>query len=144
MLPLDLTIAIPVRNEEKNLPGCLEAIGAGLAKTIVVIDSGSTDSTRDIAKRFGAEVIDFQWNGRFPKKRNWFLRNHAPETKWVLFLDADEYLTESFKDELRERLPREDNVGYWLSYTVYFLGKNLKGGYPLDKLALFQVGAGGV
>lgn len=140
--PLDLTIALPVRNEERNLPGCLAAIGNGLASRIVVIDSGSTDRTQQIATEFGADVVAFEWDGKFPKKRNWYLRNHPVTTKWILFLDADEYLTEEFKKELRQALERDDKVGYWLSYTIYFLGKQLKGGYPLRKLALFKVGAG--
>ncbi len=140
--PLDLTIALPVRNEERNLPGCLAAIGKGLASHIVIIDSGSTDKTREIAKEFGAELVNFTWDGKFPKKRNWYLRNHPVTTKWILFLDADEYLTDAFKKELRECLKKDDKVGYWLSYTIYFLGKQLKGGYPLRKLALFKVGAG--
>jgi glycosyltransferase involved in cell wall biosynthesis len=80
---LDLTIAIPVRNEEQNLAGCLEAIGPDLARRIVIIDSGSTDQTVEIARKMGAEVVDFSWNGRFPKKRNWFLQNHPPTTKCV-------------------------------------------------------------
>jgi glycosyltransferase involved in cell wall biosynthesis len=139
---LDLTIAIPVRNEGQNLPNCLKAIGTDLARQVVVIDSGSSDQTPEIARQLGAEVVNFAWNGKFPKKRNWYLQNHPPSTKWVLFLDADEYLTTNFKAELREALQSSDKVGYWLSYTVYFLGKQLKGGYPLRKLALFQVGAG--
>ncbi|MDB5011335.1 MAG: glycosyl transferase family 2 [Mucilaginibacter sp.] len=139
---LDLTIAIPVKNEEVNLSRCLSEIGEDLARHVVVIDSGSTDNTRQIAKSFGAEVIDFVWNGRFPKKRNWFLRNYSLQTKWVLFLDADEYLTPQFKSELKSTLANSDKAGYWLSYSVYFLGKKLKGGYPLRKLALFQVGVG--
>lgn len=140
--PLDITIAIPAKNEERNLPGCLEAIGKDLAKEIVVIDSGSTDRTKEIAMEYGAKVVEFDWNGKFPKKRNWYLRNHTPTTKWILFLDADEYLTEAFKEELRTKLDNEDKVGYWLNFTIYFMGKKLKGGYPLKKLALFQVGAG--
>jgi glycosyltransferase involved in cell wall biosynthesis len=141
---LDLTIAIPVRNEAINLPGCLAAIGSDLASYIVIIDSGSTDTTVAIAQKAGVKVINFVWNGQFPKKRNWFLQHHAPTTKWVLFLDADEYLTDSFKTELRSALQDESShkVGYWLSYTIYFLGKQLKGGYPLRKLALFRVGFG--
>ena len=141
-LALDLTIAIPVRNEERNLPGCLKAIGTDLACRVVVIDSGSTDQTAEIARNSGAEVVDFAWDGMFPKKRNWFLRNYSLTTKWVFFLDADEYLTEDFKTELRSALESDDKVGYWLSYTVYFLGKQMKGGYPMRKLALFRVGAG--
>ncbi|SFQ83621.1 glycosyltransferase family 2 protein [Hymenobacter arizonensis] len=141
-VPLDLTIAIPVRNEERNLPDCLKAIGSDLASRIVVIDSGSTDRTVEIAHSLGAEVLNFEWDGRFPKKRNWFLRNYAFTTKWVFFLDADEYLTESFKTEMREALKNSTKVGYWLNYTIHFLGRELKGGYPLRKLALFQVGSG--
>jgi glycosyltransferase involved in cell wall biosynthesis len=141
-MQLDLTIAIPVRNENKNLPGCLAAIGKGFAKKVVVIDSASKDNTRQIAEDFGAEVIDFLWDGKFPKKRNWYLRNHTPETKWILFLDADEYINDEFKTELKNALQRDDKVGYWLRYTIHFLGKKLKGGYPLHKLALFKVGNG--
>lgn len=141
--PLDLTIAIPVKNEARNLPGCITAIGTNLAQKIVVIDSGSTDGTKDIARASGIEVINFEWDGHFPKKRNWYLRNYTPITKWVLFLDADEYLTAEFKAELREVLANNDDTnGYWLNYTIFFMGKNLKGGYPLKKLALFKVGKG--
>jgi glycosyltransferase involved in cell wall biosynthesis len=140
---LDLTIVIPVRNEEKNLAGCLAAIGDDFAQSIVVVDSQSTDSTKQIASIANASVVDFIWDGKFPKKRNWFLRNHTPQTTWVLFLDADEYLTPAFKDELRLELQKSnDLVGYWLNYTIYFLGSRLKGGYPLNKLALFKVNAG--
>lgn len=139
---LDLTIAIPVKNEERNLSGCLNSIGSNFAKRIIIIDSFSTDRTIEIAHKFGAEVVQFLWNGKFPKKRNWFLRNIHLDTKWILFLDGDEYLTEEFKIELSKKLELGNYVGYWLFYTVYFLGEKLKGGYPLKKLALFQVGAG--
>ncbi|MDB5019834.1 MAG: glycosyl transferase family 2, partial [Pedobacter sp.] len=53
-----------------------------------------------------------------------------------------EYLTDKFKHELTSTLAVTDKQGYWLNYTVYFLGKELKGGYPLRKLALFQVNSG--
>lgn len=143
VIPIDLTIAIPVRNEELNLSECLKAIGKNFVKEIVIIDSGSTDKTKEIAESFGATFIPFTWNGKFPKKRNWFLRNYPIRSTWVLFLDADEYLTEEFKIEVQQTLNKINNhVGYWLHYTVYFMGKQLKGGYPLKKLALFKVGAG--
>ena len=139
---LDLTVVIPVRNEAANLPGCLAALGREFARRVVVLDSGSTDRTKEIASAWGAEVFDFQWDGKFPKKRNWFLRNHPPQTTWVLFLDADEYVTPSFKSALIPALSDETKVGYWLSYTIHFLGSELTRGYPLRKLALFRVGAG--
>ncbi|MBN2234221.1 MAG: glycosyltransferase family 2 protein [Opitutales bacterium] len=139
---LDLTIVIPTLNEAGHLSGCLDAIGSDFAKRVVVLDSGSTDGTRQLADRPGVDWLDFQWNGRFPKKRNWFLREHPPATGWVLFLDADEYLTPYFKQELRRVLPDSVHVGFWLRYTVFFLGRRLKGGYPMKKLALFRVGSG--
>ena len=142
MQPLDLTIVIPAKNEERNLANCLKAIGPDFARRIVVVDSGSDDNTVAIAREGGADVIDFEWNGQFPKKRNWFLRHHTPDTKWVLFLDADEFLTAQWKAEVRRVLPSSDKAGYWLAYSIYFLGKRLRHGYPLDKLALFRVGAG--
>jgi hypothetical protein len=139
---LDLTIAIPVRDEERNLAACLSGIGRGFAKRVEVIDSGSTDRTREIARQFHVPVIDFEWDGRFPKKRNWYLRHHTPATEWVLFLDADEVLTEDFREALLRELPGSGMSGYWLNYTIYFEGRPLTGGYPLKKLALFRVGSG--
>ena len=96
----NLTIAIPVLNEENNIAMCLQAIGCDFAESVVVIDSGSVDNTCAIARRFGANVVDFKWDGRFPKKRNWFLRHHTPTTEWVMFLDADEILNPSVKQEI--------------------------------------------
>ena len=124
------------------MPDCLRAIGKNFAKYVVLLDSGSTDRTCEIAREHGAEVLDFRWSGQFPKKRNWFLREHTPKTTWVLFIDADEYLTPEFKEEVRRVLPRSKHAGFWLHYSIYFLGNKLKGGCPLDKLALFRVGAG--
>jgi glycosyltransferase involved in cell wall biosynthesis len=141
-LPLDLTIVIPAKNEATNLPGCLAAIGKDLAQKVVVVDSQSSDDTCKIAEEWGATVIPFAWNGRFPKKRNWYLREHTPQTNWVMFLDADEHLTPAFKRDLRKTLATTSHNGFWLSYSIYFLGSELRHGYPLDKLALFRVGAG--
>jgi glycosyltransferase involved in cell wall biosynthesis len=138
--PMDLTIAIPVRNEERNLASCLQAIGSDLARHVVVIDSGSTDATAAVAQAHGAELMQFHWDGRFPKKRNWYLRHHTPTTPWVLFLDADEILTPAVKREIAAALPGSSHQGFVLSYTNYFLGRRLRGGYPLRKLALFRVG----
>jgi glycosyltransferase involved in cell wall biosynthesis len=137
---LDLSIVIPARNEERNIAICLDAIGADFADHVFVIDSSSSDATSSVAHAYGAHVIPFDWNGLFPKKRNWFLRNHAPTTSWVLFLDADEILNISVKTEISSSLADTSHQGFLLSYTNYFLGRRLRGGYPLRKLALFRVG----
>jgi glycosyltransferase involved in cell wall biosynthesis len=140
--PLSITIAIPIKNEAVLLQGCIDAIGIDFAEKIIILDSGSADGSLEIAKENAIDVLDFKWNGQFPKKRNWFLQNYTLSTKWVLFLDADEYLSESFKSEVRKNIENDNLVGFWLTYTRYFLGKKMKGGYPLRKLALFRVGAG--
>ena len=139
-----LTIAIPVRNEEANLPLCLSALKSviGHLAKVVVIDSGSTDKTLDIAEDFGVDVLQFEWDGQYPKKRNWFLLNHTPSTPWVLFLDADEVVSETFLTELETALLDESKSGYWINYTNYFLGKKLNHGLPQRKLALFRVDKG--
>lgn len=140
MRDLPITVAIPVRNEETALPECLRRLGR--FARLVVIDSASTDRTPEIARAHGAELLQFSWNGRFPKKRNWFLREHRPTTPWVLFLDADELVDEAFCDELARTLPGTAHAGFWLTYDNWFMGRRLRHGTPNRKLALFRVGAG--
>lgn len=140
MSSLPVTVVIPVRNEERNLPLCLERLTP--FAEIVVVDSRSTDRTREIATAAGAKVLDFDWDGRFPKKRNWVLANHAFSTPWVLFLDADEFVAESFVEALRKTLLATSHSGFWLNYHNYFLGRRLRHGIPQRKLALFRVGSG--
>jgi glycosyltransferase involved in cell wall biosynthesis len=137
---LPVTVVVPVRNEARNLPTCLASIPDGLP--ILVVDSGSTDDTVEIARRAGAEVLEFHWQGGYPKKRNWVLATYGFETPWVLFLDADERLTDAFLRGLEGALGRTDVVGYWLNYHNHFMGKALRHGDPQRKLALFRVGAG--
>ena len=139
-IPLPVTVVVPTLNEEKMLGECLSRLSR-FAK-IIVVDSGSKDRTAEIARSHGAEVLAFQWNGRFPKKRNWTLANHEFTTPWVFFLDADELVSDAFCDELAATLPTTQNVGFWVSYTNWFLGRRLRHGGANRKLALFRVGAG--
>lgn len=141
MNKLPITVVIPVRNEEQNLPVCLAALGDAWDE-IVVVDSASTDRTRAIAAEHGATLFDFAWNGKFPKKRNWYLENHAPRNDWCLFLDADEVVTPAFVAEVAAAIGCTDKVGFWLHYTNYFLGQPLHHGVPQRKLALFRRSAG--
>ena len=95
-----------------------------------------------IAEAAGAKVIDFNWQGGYPKKRNWVLLNHTFATPWVLFLDADEKLTDEFLRELKVKISENRYDGFWLTYRNHFMGRSLKFGLPQRKLALFRVGAG--
>ena len=140
-MSLPVTVVIPARNEEANLPSCLAALGSHFQE-IVVVDSGSEDQTKEIAAAAGAKVLDFQWDGRFPKKRNWALRHHDFRTPWVLFLDADERVTPEFVEELARTLPGTSHSGFWISFTNWFLEQPLRHGDVFRKLGLFQVGAG--
>lgn len=137
---IPVTVVIPVRNEERNLTACLERLSRFAA--VLVVDSGSTDDTVAIARRYGAEVLQFAWNGQYPKKRNWVLLNHRFETEWVMFLDADEIVDDRFCDALRAAVRDRTCDGYWLNYTNYFLGRRLRHGLPQRKLAVFRVGSG--
>lgn len=137
---LPVTVVVPVRNEEANLAECLGRLGR--FDEVLVVDSGSTDRTCAIAAECGAQVIQFEWNGQFPKKRNWVLMNLPLRNRWVMFLDADELVPDAFCDELAQAFARDDHAGYWLNYTNHFLGRPLRHGDPQRKLALFRVGQG--
>lgn len=138
---LPVSVCIPVRNEEQNVGGCLDALRNAF-DDVVVVDSASTDSTRAIAAEKNAKVVDFTWNGQFPKKRNWALRNVSFRHPWILFLDADEHISPEFIEELRRVLPTTTHAGFWLSFTNHFLGRPLRHGDVFRKLALFRREAG--
>ncbi len=86
-----------VKNEEKMLSGCLESV-AGIVDEMIIIDTGSTDKTIDIAEKYGADVHHFKWNGNFSAARNESIK-YAGGT-WILWLDADERLDSDSKNEL--------------------------------------------
>jgi tetratricopeptide (TPR) repeat protein len=82
------TVCLIVKNEERCLERCLASVAAA-ADALVVVDTGSTDRTREIALSFRATVIDLPWQGSFAQAKNEALRHAAGD--WVFFLDADEY-----------------------------------------------------
>lgn len=140
MSKLPITVVIPIKNEERNLPACLARLGDFQA--VLAVDSASTDRSLEILAEHGVPVLQFAWAGGFPKKRNWALMNHSFDTPWVLFLDADEHVTPEFVAEARRAIEGTDKVGFWLNYTTHFMGRVLNHGLPQRKLALFRVGAG--
>jgi glycosyltransferase involved in cell wall biosynthesis len=137
---LAVAVIVPTLNERRNIEDCLRS--AARFAELVVVDSGSTDGTVEIAQRMGATVAPFRWNGRFPKKRNWTLDNHPLKSEWVLFLDADERVTPQFVAELQAILPSTLHSGFWIHYDNHFMGRLLRHGVPQRKLALFRTGAG--
>jgi len=138
---LPLSVCIPTLNEEQNLGACVAAL-QGAVDEVVVVDSGSTDRTVELAKDLGLKVLSFRWDGNFPKKRNWTLRNYNFQHDWILFLDADEWVTTDFLGEVESVLPSTSHVGFWIRYHNWFQGKRLRHGDTFRKLSLFKIGAG--
>jgi glycosyltransferase involved in cell wall biosynthesis len=133
---IPITVIVSVKNEELNLPSCLDKLVR--LDQIIVVDSGSTDQTMPIAISKGAEVLQFQWNGKFPKKRNWALKNANIKHEWVLFLDADEFVTDAFIDEIALKTQDDNYSGFTIQFENYFMGKQLRYGYGFKKSALFK------
>lgn len=96
---LTLSLCMIVKDEEQMLPRCLEAIRPAVDE-IIVVDTGSTDSTMDIARSFGARVIEHPWTGSFSEPRN--VSFDAATCDWIIYLDADEVLVAEDVERLRE------------------------------------------
>lgn len=139
-MKLPVTVVIPVKNEERNLLKCLERLNN--FEEIVVVDSNSNDQTIEIAKKFGCTIVNFEWNGQYPKKRNWILKNFVFSTDWILFLDADEYLTIEFVKSLARTVSSTKDNGFLVNYDNYFMGKLMRHGIPFRKIALIRKGTG--
>ena len=93
-----ISVLIPTLNEAHNLTDCINSVA--WCDEVIVVDSGSTDGTVDLAVKKDASVVQFNWNGRFPKKKNWALENVAWKNDWILILDADERVTPELRAEI--------------------------------------------
>lgn len=137
---LPVTVVVPIRNEAENLKRCLPLLSD--FQEIVVVDSSSTDDSRQVAEAHGATFLNFVWDGTFPKKRNWVLRNYVFKTEWVLFVDADELVTAAFVEELRRVLPSTTHDAFWIQFNNYFDGRLMRHGIAFTKTALLRLGSG--
>lgn len=100
-----LSLCMIAKNEERHLPRCLESV-RGLVDEIILVDTGSTDRTIDVARSFGARVLPFAWQDDFS-----LARNHGLEPasgRWILMLDADESIAARDHDRIRAWLDRDD------------------------------------
>jgi glycosyltransferase involved in cell wall biosynthesis len=133
-----VSIVIPTRNEAMNLERCLRSVAWASEK--FVVDSNSTDATGQIAENFGASVVQFDYKGGWPKKKNWALANLPFRNEWVLLLDADEVLCDGGSEEIDRFLRADPDIaGYWINRRFMFLGKWLKHAYyPNWNLRLFK------
>lgn len=138
---LPISVIVPVRNEAQNLARCLESLrGVG---EIWVVDSQSTDGTVEIANSFGAHVMQFHYQGGWPKKRQWALDTLPLGYEWVLLLDADEALTPELVTEMGSALQDSTINGYYVGLEMVFLGRRLRhSGASFYKLSLFRRGRG--
>lgn len=138
---LPVSVIVPVRNEARNLPRCLESLRA--LGEVYVVDSQSTDDTIAIARSYDAKVVQFQYAGGWPKKRQWAMDTLPLAYDWVLLLDADEALTPELCDEIRAAIQDPNANGYYLCLEMYFLGRRLRhSGASFWKLSLFRKGRG--
>jgi glycosyltransferase involved in cell wall biosynthesis len=138
---LPVSVIVAARNEEKNLPRCLAALQD--VGEVYVIDSQSTDATPEIARTFGARVVQFHYQGGWPKKRQWALENLNFTYDWILLVDADEALTPELTEEMHSAIQNPAFDGYYISLRMHFLGKVLRhGDAGFWKLALFRRGKG--
>ena len=139
----DITAIILTLNEEKNIEECIRSIRP-IVKRIVVVDSFSTDRTVEIAKAFGAEVLQHQFVNQ-AQQFIWAVDNIEIATKWVFRVDADERLTEKSAVELEKLTTKHENDevnGIVVRFEVNFMGRALRHGgiYPFRKLLVFKRG----
>jgi tetratricopeptide (TPR) repeat protein len=117
-----LSAALIVRDEERHLADCLESVRP-IVDEIVVVDTGSRDRTREIARAFGARLYEIAWEDDFAAARNAALERCRG--RWILYIDADERLRPCSRSEIERALRRWRRVGYYVrlhakrGYTAY-------------------------
>jgi glycosyltransferase involved in cell wall biosynthesis len=138
-----LSVLIPIKNEANNLARCLASVK--WANEVFVVESQSTDGSAEIASSLGAKVVQFNFSGTWPKKKNWALDNLPFQHDWVFILDADEVLPPEAEGELKSVVSADKSAekgeiaGYWINRRYFFLGKWLKHAYfPNWNLRLFK------
>lgn len=139
---VDVTFIILTKNEEINIVDCLNSI-RGFAKRVVVVDSGSTDKTCEIARSMGADVYVNPFVN-YATQFNWGIDHTNIDTKWSFRLDADERLTPELCNELRRIMSEHDNDdvnGVSMEAWLYFMGRKIKHGcHNKRKIMLFKTG----
>lgn len=132
---IPISVVITTKNEANNIDKCLDALTA--FDEVIVVDSNSTDETPSTAAAKGAKVVNFTWNGAYPKKRQWCIDNLSLRNDWMINVDADEVVTPEFVAEMRQIMTTgPDKVGYFVGYDYVFLGRRMNHGQRVYKLVL--------
>lgn len=138
---LPVTAIVAARNEARNLPRCLDSLRD--VGEVYVIDSQSTDQTGEIAQSHGVHVVQFHYQGGWPKKRQWAMESLPLAYDWIFLVDADEALTPELAAEIRSAIQQTDYDGYYIALRMFFLGSELRhSGASFYKLSLFRRGKG--
>ncbi|MFT3858118.1 MAG: glycosyltransferase family 2 protein [Aquabacterium sp.] len=140
MPPPTLSVTLITKNEAGNIADCIRSVQ--WADEIIVVDSGSTDDTIDIARQLGAKVYQTSdWPG-FGIQKNRAL-SHAT-SDWILTIDADERVTPALAKEIRQAVQRNASAAYASPRLTYFAGKPVRhcGWYPDHSARLFRRGRG--
>jgi glycosyltransferase involved in cell wall biosynthesis len=119
-----VSVIVPVKNEADNLRRCLPALA--WADEVFVVDSQSTDESARVAASYGASLVQFRFNGTYPKKKNWALENLPFRNEWVLIVDADEVVVPELAEEVRRRTEADEADGFYLNMKYFFLGRRIK------------------
>jgi len=139
MNKLPITVIVLTKNEELAITGCLDSVKN--FGQILVIDSNSTDQTIQLAKSRGCNTINFNWNGKYPKKKQWSLELPEIENDWVLFLDADERVSQDLNVEISQLFTKgsfTDFSAIEIPLSYFFMGKELAYGHTVRKIALLN------
>src|ERR1700690_884021 len=123
---IPISVIIAARNESKNLARCLQALKN--VGEVYVIDSQSTDDTVEIARSHGVKVVQFHYQGGWPKKRQWAMNSLALANDWVLLIAADEALTPELSEEISSGIENPAIDGSFPLLRTWFLGRGLRPG----------------
>jgi glycosyltransferase involved in cell wall biosynthesis len=134
--PIPITAIVISKDEEVGIVGCIERLAA--FDEVILVDSHSTDRTAELARAAGARVVDFAWNGRYPKKKQWCLEHVTTRHDWIFLLDVDESPQPELVAELRELWrdgpPAEAAFEVELDYV--FAGRMLRHGHRIVKRSI--------